>query len=131
MDYKLTIIITCINEEKVIADVVENSVMGINKHRIKAQILIMDSGTDNSGKIAEKFGAEVIKIKRRGLGQAYLDSIRYIKGNYVIMGDADGNYDFKEVGDFLKKLDKGLLIKRIIVSGDNKNTENTILSTLK
>ncbi|MEI8008303.1 MAG: hypothetical protein WCI00_02425 [bacterium] len=36
-----------------------------------------------------------------------MDSISYIKGDYVIMGDADGTYDFMEMDGFITKLDAG------------------------
>lgn len=106
MDYKVTIVIPCLNEEKLIGDVVGDCLIGFRKNKLKGQILIVDSGNDNSGKISKKLGAEVIRTERRGLGQAYLDSIPYIKGKYVLMGDADGTYDFKEMGVFLEKLDE-------------------------
>jgi len=52
-------------------------------------------------------GADVVKVPKAGLGQAYIDSIPYITGDYVVMGGADGTYDFKEIDPFIKKLDKG------------------------
>jgi len=39
-----------------------------------------------------------------GLGQAYLDAIPHIKGEYIIMGDADGTYDYKENKKFCQKV---------------------------
>jgi glycosyltransferase involved in cell wall biosynthesis len=107
MKYKLTFIIPCLNEEKLIGDVIKDCKEGLKINNIDGQILIVDSGTDRSSEIAKKLGAEVIKTKRRGLGQAYLDSIPFIKGDYIIMGDADRTYDFKEIGPFIKKLDEG------------------------
>ncbi|MCL5783758.1 MAG: glycosyltransferase family 2 protein [Patescibacteria group bacterium] len=104
---KVTIVIPCLNEEKVIGDVLIDCKLGLKKVDPKGQILIIDSGNDKSGKIAKSLGAEVIKVPRRGLGQAYLDAIPHIKGDYVIMGDADGTYDYKEIDKFVKKLDQG------------------------
>ena len=106
MSKTITIVIPCLNEEKVIGDVIKDCWTGL-KHDKKHQILIMDSSTDKSGEIAKSLGADVVKETKKGLGQAYLDSIPHIKGDYVFMGDADGTYDFKEIGDFVKKLDKG------------------------
>jgi glycosyltransferase involved in cell wall biosynthesis len=102
----ITIIIPCVNEEKVIGGVIEDCWIGLkNDHR--HQVLIIDSGTDHSGEIAKKLGADVVKTPKRGLGQAYIDSIPHIRGDYVFMGDADGTYDFKEIEPFVRKLDKG------------------------
>lgn len=103
---KVSIIIPCLNEEKVIGHVLMDCKIGLKKVDSKGQILIIDSGNDNSSKIAKKLGAQVVKTSKRGLGQAYLDSIPYIKGKYIIMGDADGTYDFKKINQFIKKLDE-------------------------
>ena len=58
-------------------------------------------------KSPRELGAYVLKTPKRGLGRAYIDSIPHIKGDYVIMGDADRTYDFKETPNFIKKLDEG------------------------
>jgi len=105
--YLVSIVIPCLNEEKLIGDVIKDCKIGLKKIKVKGQILIVDSGNDNSGRIAKRLGVEVLKTERRGLGQAYLDSIPYIKGKYIIMGDADGTYDFKEIGSFIKKMNQG------------------------
>lgn len=106
MKKKITILIPCLNEEKVIGDVIKDCWIGLNNDRDN-QILIINSGTDDSEKIAKDLGAEVLNVPRNGLGQAYLDAIPHIKGEYIIMGDADGTYDYKETGNFIKKLDEG------------------------
>lgn len=106
-EYKVTILIPALNEEKLIADVVKDCLAGLKKANTSGQILIVDSGTDGTGAIAKSLGADVLKTPRQGLGKAYLDSIPYIKGRYVIMGDADGTYDYKEINSFISKLDEG------------------------
>jgi glycosyltransferase involved in cell wall biosynthesis len=103
---KTSIVIPCLNEEKVIGDVIKDCWIGLDNDRDN-QILIINSGTDGSAEIARNLGAEVLDVPRNGLGQAYLDAIPHIKGEYIIMGDADGTYDYKETGAFVKKLDDG------------------------
>ena len=104
---KITILIPCINEGKIIGDVIKDSWIGLNNDKANNQVLIIDSGTDDSEEIAKSLGADVLKTPKRGLGRAYIDSIPHIKGEYVVMGDADGTYDFKETPNFTKKLDEG------------------------
>lgn len=106
MAKKISIVIPCLNEEVVIGDVIKDCWVGLNNDR-ENQILIVNSGTDGSAEIARNLGAEVLDVPRNGLGQAYLDAIPYIKGDYILMGDADGTYDYKETGNFVKKLDEG------------------------
>jgi glycosyltransferase involved in cell wall biosynthesis len=104
---KVSIIIPCLNEESVIGSVIDDCIIGIKAANVSGQILIVDSSTDRSPEIAESMGATVVRVPRRGLGQAYLDSLAHIQGKYVIMGDADGTYDFKEIAPFIEKMDEG------------------------
>ena len=43
----------------------------------------------------------------RGLGRAYIDSIPYVRGRYVIMGDADCTYDFRKLAPFVEAMRSG------------------------
>ena len=47
--------------------------------------------------IALAGGARVLKTPKRGLGRAYIDAIPFVRGRYVIMGDADDSYDFTDL----------------------------------
>jgi glycosyltransferase involved in cell wall biosynthesis len=49
----------------------------------------------------------VLCVAKRGLGQAYIDAIPYIRGNFVLMGDADLTYDFRELLSFHVQFMKG------------------------
>ena len=73
----------------------------------KSEIIIVDSSNDGTDKIALKHGAKVVKTPLRGLGRAYLDSVEFIRGKYLILGDADCTYDFRKLSDFYKKFKKG------------------------
>ena len=80
---------------------------GIKKAGVKAEILILDSSTDKTPEIALAMGARVLKMPKRGLGRAYLDSMDVIRGTYVILGDADCTYDFREIQPFMENFKKG------------------------
>ena len=41
-------------------------------------------------------------MPKRGLGRAYIDAIPHIRGRFVIMGDADCTYDFREIKPFVE-----------------------------
>jgi hypothetical protein len=49
----------------------------------------------------------VVTASQRGLGRAYQEGIPFVRGTYVIMGDADCTYDFRELAPFLQKLREG------------------------
>lgn len=103
----VSIVVPCLNEELVIGEFVDWALEGIRRAGVEGEVLIVDSSTDRSPEIAEAHGARVLRVPKRGLGQAYLDALPHIRGNYVIMGDADLTYDFREIGDFVAKLDEG------------------------
>ncbi|OGI20275.1 MAG: hypothetical protein A3B68_05480 [Candidatus Melainabacteria bacterium RIFCSPHIGHO2_02_FULL_34_12] len=104
---KVSAVIPCLDEENTIAETINNIKEGFTTAGVKGEIIIVDSSKDNSPKIAAELGAKVISVPKRGLGQAYIDAIPYIKGKYVIMGDADCTYDFRETNKFINKLDEG------------------------
>ena len=104
---KISIVIPALNEERTIAETVRNALEGLSIAKVSGEIIIMDSSDDNTAQIASSSGARVIKIPKHGLGQAYIDAIPHIQGKYVVMGDADCTYDFKEIAKFINKLDEG------------------------
>ena len=71
------------------------------------EILIVDSSTDRTAEIALAVGARVLRTPKRGLGRAYIDALPYIRGRYVVMGDADCTYDFRQVGLFVEAMQDG------------------------
>jgi glycosyltransferase involved in cell wall biosynthesis len=103
----VSIVVPCLNEELVIGEFVDWCFEGLRRAGVEGEVLIVDSSTDRSPEIAEAHGARVLRLPKRGLGQAYLDALPHIRGNYVIMGDADLTYDFRELAPFIAELDEG------------------------
>jgi glycosyltransferase involved in cell wall biosynthesis len=95
------------NEELVVGEFVDWAFEGLRNANVDGEVIIIDSSTDRSPEIAEAHGARVLRVPKRGLGQAYLDAIPHIRGDYVIMGDADLTYDFREIAPFVEKLNQG------------------------
>jgi glycosyltransferase involved in cell wall biosynthesis len=103
----VSIVVPCLNEELCIGEFVDWCQEGLKKAGREGQILIVDSSTDRSAEIATLHGAEVLHTPKRGLGRAYIDALPHIKGDYVIMGDCDLTYDFRNLKAFVDRLDKG------------------------
>ena len=80
---------------------------GIERAGVAADILIVDSSSDRTGEIALAKGARVLKTPRRGLGRAYGDAVGVIRGEFVICGDADCTYDFREIAPFVERFHEG------------------------
>ncbi len=104
---ELSIVIPAANEQKTIREFIDWCKKGIQEAQVSAEIIIVSSSSDNTGKIARECGARVIETPRRGLGRAYIDSLNFIKGKYVLLGDADCTYDFRELSLFLTKFRSG------------------------
>lgn len=102
-DPELTILIPAMNEELTISKFIEWCQEGIKKISIPTEILIVDSSNDKTAQIAIDMGARVLKTPPRGLGQAYMDAIPFVRGKFIIMGDADCTYDFRELEKFENK----------------------------
>jgi glycosyltransferase involved in cell wall biosynthesis len=103
----VSIVVPCLNEETCIGEFVDWCREGIQAAGVPGEILIVDSSTDRSPDIAEAHGARVQRVPKRGLGRAYIDAIPHIKGKYVIMGDCDLTYDFREIRPFIDTLEEG------------------------
>jgi len=100
-------VIPAVNEELTISYFVSWCVQGLADAGTTGEILIVDSSTDRTAELALAGGARVLRTPRRGLGRAYIDALPYIRGRYVVMGDADCTYDFRLLGRFVDKLREG------------------------
>ena len=49
----------------------------------------------------------MLRTPKRGLGQAYKDAIPFVRGQWVIMGDADCTYDFRDLSFFVNEFKNG------------------------
>src|SRR5262249_44172890 len=106
-DPELSIVIPALNEELTIGRFVEWCLEGLQQADIRGEIIIVDSSSDSTGEIALSKGARVLKVPKRGLGRAYIDALPFIRGKYVLMGDADCTYDFRELQAFMDCFRRG------------------------
>jgi glycosyltransferase involved in cell wall biosynthesis len=104
---EVTFLIPALNEEITIGEFVDWCHLGLKDSNISGQILIIDSSTDNTANIALTHGSEVLKVPRMGLGRAYIDALPYVRGKYIIMGDADLTYDVRDIKAFLECFHQG------------------------
>jgi glycosyltransferase involved in cell wall biosynthesis len=104
---ELSIVVPALDEALTIGDFVEWCRHGLAEAGIRGEILIIDSSDDATGDIALAGGARVLNTPKRGLGRAYIDALPFIRGRYVVMGDADCTYDFRELGAFVRAFRDG------------------------
>ena len=96
-----------LNEELTVGEFVDWCKQGLAQAGIAGEILIVDSSSDRTAEIALEHGARVLKTPKRGLGRAYIDALPYVRGRYVLMGDADCTYDFRRLAPFVERFHEG------------------------
>src|SRR3954453_12947139 len=103
----VSIVVPSLNEEITAGEFVDWCKEGLERAGIRGQVLIVDSSTDKTPEIVLAHGGEVLRTPKRGLGRAYIDAINYIRGQWIIMGDADLTYDFRELLPFVEAFRNG------------------------
>jgi glycosyltransferase involved in cell wall biosynthesis len=106
-DPEFSIVVPALNEELTVPTFIAWCQEGMRRAGMSAEILIVDSSTDKTPELALAAGARVLKTPKRGLGRAYIDSLPFIRGKYLILGDCDCTYDFRELEPFVQKFRDG------------------------
>jgi len=96
---KFSVIIPTLNEEKAIDKVLKDVPKGFVD-----EIIVVDSSTDGTAKIAESLGANVIFVARKGYGLALQTGVEKAKGEIVIYIDGDYTYDAKEINRLVRPI---------------------------
>ena len=103
----VSIVVPSLNEEITVGEFVDWCKEGLKRAGVRGQILIVDSSTDRTPEIVLAHGGEVLRTPKRGLGRAYIDAASFIRGQWIVMGDADLTYDFRELAPFVEAFRKG------------------------
>jgi len=103
----VSIIVPTMNEELSASQFISWCKEGFNKLDLNGEIIFLDSSTDKTPEIARKLGVKVVDVTERGLGNAYRAGKSVPTGKFVILGDADCTYDFRNIAPFILKLDQG------------------------
>ena len=107
---KLSIIIPVNNEEKCVAQTIEK----ISKVLLPVEkeiVIVNDGSTDKTFKILEElksiYNFKLINLeKNQGKGHAIKSGLKEITGNYLLIQDADLEYDPIDIPKLLGKIDK-------------------------
>ncbi|HTL68170.1 MAG TPA: glycosyltransferase family 2 protein [Lacunisphaera sp.] len=103
----LSLVVPALNEAITVGEFVDWCRQGLAAAGVTGQILIVDSSTDATPDIVLAHGGEVLRVPKRGLGRAYIDARPFIRGKWIIMGDADLTYDFRELAPFVAQFRAG------------------------
>jgi len=104
---EITVIIPTLNEEISISHCISKILAVFRDNGLEGEIIVSDSSTDRTPEIAASLGAKVIRPKQRGYGAAYLAGFRHARGKYVVIGDGDDTYDFRQIPALIEPLKHG------------------------
>jgi len=100
----ISIVTIALNEEKAIAKVVND----LRKVIGNAEIIVVDSSTDQTAEIAQELGCKVIKqIPPKGYGAAYHEGFSVSTGDIIITLDCDDTYPVAAIPILVKKIQEG------------------------
>ncbi len=108
----VTIVMPCLNEAISLPHCIANARDALrmieDRYGLAGEIVIADNGSaDGSQALAESLGARVVPVTRRGYGAALIGGCRAAYGDYILMGDCDGSYNFVEGVPMVGKLIEG------------------------
>ena len=107
---ELSVFFPAYNEEANLQDTVEKAIHILSKIAEKYEVLIIDDGsTDKTGKIADTLAQKYPFIRvihhpvNRGYGAAFKSGLYNSCYQWLAFTDADGQFDFSEITDFIAK----------------------------
>jgi glycosyltransferase involved in cell wall biosynthesis len=105
---EVSVVMPCLNEADTIAACIEKAQRTLSELHVLGEIIVADNGsTDGSQAIARLMGARVVDVDIKGYGNALMGGIAAAGGRFIIMGDADDSYDFRDIPQFVEKLRAG------------------------
>jgi glycosyltransferase involved in cell wall biosynthesis len=121
----ITVVIPCYNEEKYILKLLKKIIKIKKKHKLNLEIIVVDDGsTDNSKREIKKIKTvKLISQKNQGKGFAVQNGIKKAKGFYILIQDADLEYNPK---DYIKMISKLNDKKKAVYGSRYINKNNSI-----
>jgi glycosyltransferase involved in cell wall biosynthesis len=110
-DLDVTILMPCLNEVQTLPACIETAREAgdaLEAKGLNYEILMSDNGsTDGSIELAERLGCRVVHCPHRGYGSALIFGCEQARGSYIVFGDSDASYDFREGVPMVDKLREG------------------------
>jgi glycosyltransferase involved in cell wall biosynthesis len=101
----ISFVLPSLNEEEAVASVI--SEIKKTSKNYESEIILVDSGTDQTAEIARKLGVDVYKVNFKGYGNQLRYGLQKAKGDIIVISDCDGTYPIKSLPRFLKKIEEG------------------------
>jgi len=111
-DIAVSIVVPCLNEVRSLTGCMNTAREALfilaNRMGLAGEVVVADNGsTDGSQALAIQLGARLVKVGEKGYGAALRGGFDAAHGEYLVMGDADGSYDFRESVAMIEALRAG------------------------
>lgn len=103
----ISVVMPTMNEEEGIAECIQRVKNALAEMGVVGEVIISDDSTDRTPEIARKMGAIVVSPDGKGYGYAYRYAFDFVRGEYVVIGDADTTYDFEQIPRLLDPVANG------------------------
>ena len=108
----VSIVLPCLNERQALGHCLQIARQALDtiavRHALSGEIVVADNGsTDGSQEVATAMGARVVDVPVPGYGAALRGGLAAAQGRFLVMGDADGSYDFREAVPMVEALMDG------------------------
>ena len=106
VDPLISVVMPTMNEEAGIGECIEWVKTALRDLNAPGEIIVSDSSDpdDRTPDIAAEAGAYVVTPDKPGYGYAYQYAFERARGEFVVIGDADTTYDFRELPRLLDRL---------------------------
>jgi glycosyltransferase involved in cell wall biosynthesis len=106
--HSLSVVLPCFNEEDNVAAAIRNAIEAAAMTSESYEIIIVDDGsTDDTARIAREFIESdahvrlIVHTRNRGYGDALRSGIAAARMGWVLLADADLQFDLRELTDFV------------------------------
>jgi glycosyltransferase involved in cell wall biosynthesis len=105
----ISVVIPAYNEEKTIGNVISETTAAMESLQMPYEIVVVDDGsTDETRQIATQYKAAVLSNgKNQGKGYALRKGFEHARGDIIVVIDADGTHNPKEIPSLITPLFNG------------------------
>ncbi|MDD1748938.1 MAG: glycosyltransferase family 2 protein [Methanothrix sp.] len=104
---QVSLIIPTRNEAETICECILRAQETFAEMNLQGEILVADSSTDETSRIAGSCGAKVLRPEKLGYGNAYLRGFEEARGDWIVLMDGDLTYDPEAMKEMLSLLGSG------------------------
>ena len=102
----LSIVLPCFNEEANVAEAVRNAVAAATACSERYEIVVVDDGSgDGTARVVSELAEPHVRLilhpHNRGYGEALRSGIQAARMDWVLLADADLQFDLRELADFV------------------------------